>query len=295
MMHKLNFVAALKVGGKVLRESGGQVELPFGSEYSVLLKNLNSVRAQAKITIDGKDAGPWYVLGPNESMEVERFNTSGNQDRGNRFKFIERTEAVERGRGIQLEDGLIRIEFKKEKVFEAPKITEHHTYHHHCDYWPHCPYIVPVPTWPKYPWHEPHITWSGMPALNGGTASQHSSFLGAAQCNNDSVERGPITRSLHASSGRIHVQNFMMKSTELNNDAGITVPGSESNQKFVTVSDFSTEQSEVITLKLIGYLGKIKVVRPRTVDVKPRCSTCTKVNKPNAKFCMECGTALEII
>jgi hypothetical protein len=288
MMHKLNFVAALKVGGKVLRESGSQVELPFGSEYSVLLKNLNSVRAQAKITIDGKDAGPWYVLKPNESLEVERFNTSGNQERGNRFKFIERTEAVERGRGIQLEDGLIRIEFKKEKVYESPKTVEHHTYHHDY-YWPYRP-LVPAP-WPKYPWHEPYITWS-QPNISIASASSQSSgwqsdsLLGAVQCNN-------VTRSL--SSGPIHAQNMMMKSAEPINDAGITVPGSESNQKFVSVSDFTTEQSEVITIKLIGYRGKVKVVRPRTVDVKPRCSTCTKVNKSNAKFCGECGTALDVI
>jgi len=44
-MYKEQMVAAVKVGGKVLRENGETVVLPFGSEYSVYLKNLNTVRA----------------------------------------------------------------------------------------------------------------------------------------------------------------------------------------------------------------------------------------------------------
>src|SRR6266700_3640508 len=79
MTYKRNFVIAVKVGGKVLRENGDEVQLPFGSEYSVLLKNTNSVRAMAQISIDGVSAGPWYILGPNSSVEIERFNNSGTK------------------------------------------------------------------------------------------------------------------------------------------------------------------------------------------------------------------------
>jgi hypothetical protein len=139
MMHKKNFVAAIKVDGKILRESSDRVELPFGSEYSVLLKNLDTVRMQAKIDIDGQDATSWLVIEPGQSIAVERFYR-GNRDQGNRFKFIERTERIEEHRGIQAEDGLVRVEFKREKVYEPSKIVEHHTYHH----WPYyssLPYI----------------------------------------------------------------------------------------------------------------------------------------------------------
>lgn len=288
MTYKRNFVAALKVGGKILRETGDQVELPFGSEYSILLKNLNSVRAEAQISIDGKVAGPWYILGPNESIEIERFNTSGNQERGNHFKFIERTEAVERGRGVQLEDGLIRVEFKKEKVYEAPKVVEHHTYHHHYDYWPWRPYkFLPDPVWPN----NPQITWCGTASQTSGGSSVQMAAL-----NNVSLSDSG-SGLLRSSSLRAN----MMKSVDIleqsqQNDAGITVPGSESNQKFTTVQGFVTEPgSEVITLKLIGFHGKVKVQKARTVNSKLKCSTCQKVNKSNAKFCTECGTALEIL
>ena len=121
MMHKKNLVAAIKVGGKVLRESSERVELPFGSEYSILLKNLDTVRQMVRIQIDGQDAsgGDWLVINPNSSVEVERFVSDLN--RGNRFKFIERTEQIESHRGVKAEDGLVRIEFKREKVYEAPQ------------------------------------------------------------------------------------------------------------------------------------------------------------------------------
>ncbi len=288
MTYKRNFVAALKVGGKVLRESGDQVELPFGSEYSILLKNLNSVRAQAQVTIDGKVATTWLILGPNSTLEIERLLRADNLDRGNKFKFIERTEAVEKHRGVQLEDGLIRIEFKKEKVFEVPKVVEHHTYHHHYDNWPYRPY-VPAP-WPKYPWHEPYITLGG----GNGTLGSASGGSQITAMNMSLGKSSSPTRSLHASMGAVHSQNFM-KSSEIQNAAGITVPGSESNQKFVTVSDFATETSEVVTIKLVGARGKVKVARPITVDIRAVCQTCGKRAKGSAKFCQQCGTSLEII
>jgi len=268
MTYKQNFVVALKVDGKVLRESGGEVELPFGSEYSVLLKNLNSVRAQAQISIDGAIAGPWYVLGANESVEIERFNTTGNQERGNRFKFIERTEAVENHRGVKAEDGLVRVEFKKEKV--QPVIEVHHQYHHH--YHTDC--------WPR-PWrYDPPVWYNGQPLMKDASPT--------------------FTCSARGLQGSGHSQIMAMNSVSVqnltrSNDAGITVPGSESNQRFSTVSNFETEQSEVLTLKLIGKVNERPVARPVTVDIHAVCQTCGKRAKGNDKFCSGCGTALQIV
>src|SRR5579863_1787511 len=124
MAYKKSFVAAIKVNGQILRESSDRVELPFGSEYSVLLKNLDSVRMQARITIDGTDATGWLVIEPGRDIDVERFVKDLNK--GNRFKFIERTERIEQHRGIKVEDGLVRVEFRREKIYEAPKVPERH-------------------------------------------------------------------------------------------------------------------------------------------------------------------------
>lgn len=273
MTYKRNFVVALKVGGKILRESSDEVQMPFGSEYSVVLKNLNSVRAMAQISIDGKEATTWLILPANGTVEVERFLRSDNLKQGNRFKFIERTQEVEDHRGIQLEDGLVRVEFKKEKVFELPKVVEHHTYHHHYDHWP---IVRPfLPTWP----YERPIIW----------ASNH------VQSRSSSAAGSPL-RAMNNTSFVGAMQANLMKSAEpIANEAGITVPGEISNQEFVSASGFLTEGSEVITLKLIGKHGQVSVQRPVTVDLRAKCQTCGKRAKANAKFCSTCGTSLQII
>jgi hypothetical protein len=167
MTYKKNFVCAIKVDGKVLRESSDQVELPFGAEYSVLLKNLDSVRMQARISVDGKDATGWLVIAPGQSVDVERFVE--NLDQGNRFKFIERSEAVEAHRGIKAEDGLVRVEFKREKIYP---ITYTYSY-------PYYTYIHPL-----------YVPFQGQITCNSVNVS-----------GNVSSQSGDVTRS--ASGGQI--------------------------------------------------------------------------------------------
>ena len=76
----------------------------------------------------------------------------------------------------------------------------------------------------------------------------------------------------------------------------ITVPGSKSTQSFQTVTMGVMEaEKHSIVLKLLGETPNNKpVLQPVTVDRKQKCDTCGKVNKAHAKFCVECGTALEI-
>lgn len=258
MMYQNKFVAAVKADGKILRESSNLVTLPFGSEYSILLKNLNSVRAMAEITIDGKSAtdGTKLIIAPNSSVEIERSIRKGNFDKGNRFKFIERTDAIEEHRGILADDGIIRVEFWTEKVY-------------------------PIPAWQSYT-----TTWQ-YPVTNTGFLGnqwQNTNFIGGQHLN--STTRG---------SGML-CQSFSEDSAFEKSDAGITVPGSESDQKFTNGAWFSTEyQSDVIVLQLRGEVAGKPVQKPITVAMRPYCTTCGRANPANAKFCGQCATALNII
>ena len=112
MMYESKLAAAIKVNGKVLREFKDTVHIPFGSEYTILLKNLNTTRAVVNVFIDGDDTVPGgLVIDPGREIDLERWVKNGNLTEGNRFKFIERTAAVEQHRGVKLEDGLVRVEF----------------------------------------------------------------------------------------------------------------------------------------------------------------------------------------
>ena len=115
-MYENKMVATIKANGKICREFGEKVYIPFGQEYSILLKNLNSVRSQVRISIDDKDVlnGSSLVLDANSSLELERYLV--NNDRGNRFKIVERTSSIDDHLGVGIADGIVRVEFQYERV-----------------------------------------------------------------------------------------------------------------------------------------------------------------------------------
>lgn len=308
-MHKNKLVVAVKTNGKVLREDKDTVFLPFGSEYSLLLKNLNTVRALLTIEIDGVNVldGEKLVVNPNGEVDLQRFMKNGNQSQGNRFKFIERTAAIENGpRGIGAIDGIVRVSFQFEKRKALPVPTKVIEHHHHYDWYG-----------PRYFARYPLLGDS----LIMGQAS--SSMLSDGDGDNSAVFKGLVSQSVNSTS-KLDSNPAMLQSqaklehtaslmnisqnsasslrslkravAEPVNDVGITVPGSISNQQFHTVEEFDLEaETEVIVLNLKGATESAKVEKPVTVQTKLKCSTCGTVNKSNAKFCRECGTGLQIV
>lgn len=141
MVYHKKFVVSLKCNGNILREyNGEEVYLPFGSTYSIILKNLNSVSCKVKIFIDGNSVldNHELIINANETIEIERFIKNNNLNQGNKFKFIEKTSEIENFRGNQLEDGLIKIDYQFEKI----------TY----------PLHVPAPLYGPQPYYIPPIT-----------------------------------------------------------------------------------------------------------------------------------------
>jgi len=257
MMYGDKLALAIKVNGTVLREFKDTVYLPFGAEYSILIKNLNTKRVQLNLTIDGQEMAKALVINAGQEIDLERSIANGNLNAGNKFKFIERTASIEQHRGVKLEDGLIRVEYQFEHVFQPN--------------WA----ILGTPTW-----YEPHWTVFGgakttyTPNSNR-TLRRISNGIGMNSANSvASADVGAISY----------------------NDAGITVPGSRSDQKFSTVSSFALEpEKHAMVIKLLGQTPDNKpVLQEVTVKSKPRCITCNKQNKATAKFCSACSTALEI-
>lgn len=277
-MHSQNTVVAIKVNGKVLRETGDTVQLPFSSEFSIYCRNLNSVRSQVSISIDGKDVtdGIPLIIEPNSSMELERFVRNGNFTSGNRFRFIERTNSIEQHRGIGVEDGIIRIEAWKELVQSIVPVPNFQYY----DYWVPRPWY-PIPYWMS----------NGTGYTSGGSTSVCNNLRGTLT--SSAFNAGSFgSNSLGGSSPAADMAlcNFAQS------DTGITVPGSESTQQFHHAAKFALEaQSTVIVMRLRGGVGNRAIVAPVTVDIKPKCTTCGRLNRATNKFCANCGTALVLI
>lgn len=124
MVYNNNIIVCVKVDGKILREHGEYVTLPFNSEYSILIKNLSSRKALVGIEIDGKDVldGDKLIVGANSSIELEGFK-KGNRVT-NKFKFVKKTKDISEYRGDRIDDGFIRVE----ATFENPIWYTAYTY-----------------------------------------------------------------------------------------------------------------------------------------------------------------------
>ena len=299
MMYQDRLAIAVKTNGKVLRERGDTVFIPFGSESTLFIKNMNSVRALVSIEIDGTEAteGTRLIVPANGSIELERFIKGGNLDKGHRFKFIERSEKIENGpRGIKAEDGLIRVEFEFErepaKIYDpaytwyAPKVEHHHHYHRDLS----------------------NVRLGG--PLRGSTTVPDSAYYSANAATDDSFGSASLTSASFSSTafsnsissnaasapkkGVLRASSAAVRSAPEVNDKGITVGGSVSDQKFTRGSWFATDGvKHVMILKILGETESGVVQAPVTVKTKTECPTCGTKNKFGTKFCRECGTGLQ--
>jgi len=274
MTYKECFVAVVKHNGRILREKDGAVDLPFGSEYSLLLKNLESRRSVVGVEIDGQDvlSGKKLIVFPNCTFELAGF-LEGMEVK-NRFKFIQKTREIVQHRGDRVDDGLIRVDFTFEKkvVSEIHDVHVRRYYHRYYDPW--CP--VCFPRWDFYT-----PVGSGGSYTTGGDVQISNSVRGLS-----STVKG-ISANFAQSANIEHASDPLP-------DEGITVKGSQTFQGFQRgyVKELE-EQSSVIVIRLRGSRGgEVLVDAPVYTKSKLTCPTCGKKSKSNVRFCPQCGTFL---
>lgn len=276
---------AVKVDGKVLREINGEVVLPFGSEYTIFLKNNSSERVSVDVYIDGTDVlnGSSIIIEGKSSTELKRFlDVSKSMTTGNAFKFIEKTEKVEKHRGNKAEDGLLTVVYR----FENKKMYTIDT----------VPYDYPV-RWTYDSWND--RSFKNNEFIN-------NDWNNYVTLSNNNVNSG-ILRGTHQTvtptSGTTTAVNAATKGVQhthysqtVNTDVGITVPGSVTDQTFTRARHFSAiNQPEYsMTLKLYGSVDGKVVEKPFVVKRNIKCITCGETCRQTAKFCHECGTCLDI-
>jgi len=272
MTFKKNFVVVVKHNNKVLRERNGYCTLPFGAEYSLMLKNLESRKAVVKISVDGDDVldGNSLVIEANSSTELKGFMKGTSAK--NKFKFIKKTSEIAEYRGDRVDDGIIRVEFKFEKEKKQKKEDNWYIYPTYtiCPCCGCCPCICP-PRKDQSWWR-----WRA-------SRTDDVTFCSNLKSSNDSVN-----------SFVPDVSSSLFNSTPLS-DEGITVKGSKTNQNFTySYTDTLEEQSSVIVIRLRGVRDNGAVVeKPLTVKSKSTCPTCGKKNRSRNIFCWNCGTCLK--
>jgi len=204
-MFNKNFVVVVKVNGKVLREVDGVVKIPFGSEYTILLKNLDTKTAAVEVSIDGQDVldNSRLVIYGNAELELHGF-LKGN-DVKNKFKFIEKTEEISNYRGDRPDDGVVRVKY----TFEKPTI----------------PYWYTTKTWYQPMVYDYDRYYYGPPAGCMGNSSILCSCSSFSQQDNgdgitvkgsDDVNQRFNTVTLNTLESESHVITLKLRGTDLN-------------------------------------------------------------------------------
>jgi len=267
MTYKDHFVVEVKSDGKILRVRDDIVHLPFGSEYSLLLKNLNSKRANIKVSIDGQDVLDCHSLILDANSETELMGFLQGTIAKNRFRFIQKTKQIQDHRGDRLDDGIIRVEF----AFEKPR---------------------------------KQITWLNEYPYDSFRSPIHYNYFSSV-CNSSQVgsanEREltySSTNGLNAQmrsavdSGKTTVESLGLDAPKA--DEGITVKGNECDQRFNYGCIGELEAPQVIIIQLRGATQTgSEVEKPLTVKDKLTCSSCGTKSKSSFKFCPNCGTFLD--
>lgn len=320
-MYSNKLAVAIKTNGQFLREYGDKVYVKFNSEYSILIKNLHTTRAVVNVFIDGVNQTPsGLVIDAGRECDFERSLINGSLTAGNKFKFIERTAGIEQHRGVQLEDGLVKIEYQFESAMQPRSYvtTTNLVYDHYHNGLKVGTSRSPLsvnPGWLSASGSSVNAynssiatSYTGLGGMGGGggqpTAGVYNvggiarsadmsngQFTGAVA--SAAVNQYCKDNGINSFTGEVHEGSATM---DMYNDSGITVSGSKSTQKFATTTMGIMDSDKFsMVIKLLGETPDNKpVLKPVTVKSKPKCVTCGTQNKATAHFCTKCGTALEI-
>jgi hypothetical protein len=278
-MYKNNFAVAIKHNNDVLSDKKGVVSIPFGTEYKVFLKNLNTKPAHVHVYIDGEKVTPstGIRIDKQSSKEVSCFDNSQNH-----FKFVEKTKGIKKYRGNKIEDSLVRVEVKFEEEFKPSKFGE--------DIGPH---INENPfRFPKQPdiFKGPHVDpYNPMTPYCSGPGS----ILDGAKFDSGVSFTTSSGTTLDGASGPIEVALNSTNKRDYSETEGITVKGSpaKASEKLKEAGlCLSVEEATVFIFKL---QGSDELEPIETTKTKKKCSSCGKKFKNKYNYCPFDGTYLD--
>ncbi len=268
MVYKNNFIAVIKHKGRTMRDNGGVVRLPPGSEYSILLKNKDSRTAIARISVDGEDVmdGHRYIVPGHTQRELKGFLKGLNAT--HKFRVIKKTKQIARYRGDRLDDGMVEVEFWYE---QEHRVT---------------PWVICDENH-RQPWPSPNPCDYRFGDSTAGFMGNQTTYTSANFHQVKSFSPGvksSITTSCNVPTPK--------------RDEVITVKGSKAHQNFQYGNIGTLEShSSTIIIRLRGTVKKRGETRPvkKVITTRSRiqCTTCGRKWRSHLKFCGNCSTALD--
>jgi len=287
-MYNNKLIACVKADGKVLRENGEEVLLPFGSEYSLYFKNENSRKVQIEVEIDGQDImnGKALLLDAGESMDLDGYikDIQGNDNRA--FKFITKTSEISDFRGDRAEDGLIKVSYTFEK--ERPTLIASFDQFDYQRVYTNCGDSS------KHPFEDSLNNVSLGHIFDVDEAGSNNNIYSNSISNSvdNSMEVSYSSNNATMRSMSNGIANASV-SKSISDEPGITVEGSATGQTFRRGHIGALEnKSHTMVFNLKGLTDVEQVQEPVTVKTKKQCPSCGKKYKSSFEYCPKDGTFL---
>ena len=210
-----------------VREMDRRVALRFDSEYQLRLKNGHDRKATAKVWIDGALVSQLgdFILAPDSTFDLERFLSSSLTE-GKRFRFVslDHPDVDDPSRD---ENGIVKVEFKLEKVKIELGIAPYVPYTYHRN--------PPIELWSN---SEDWITLENKVPMSFNTYSDSSVLTSGA------------------------IEDHSVLTSASNTLPGATVGGTESTQAFQYAHVDVEDEMTVLMLRIVGIAPRLSYLWP---------------------------------
>lgn len=284
-MYANKLIACIKADGKILREKGDEVYLPFGTEYSLYFKNSNTKKVKINIDIDGQDVlfGKSIIINPDDTFDLKGYikDTFNRSDNNRAFKFIKKTKSISDFRGDRIDDGLIKISYQFEQD-------------NNCKYDKDADLIKAFHQKFYYHGSEKHISYTNNLQNENNINIQHK-----VHPDNIDTLGGFVNNLDNTLYTQFKSAYNPLDNTSFNNcinEPGITVEGSKTSQSFEKgYIGFLENKVNVMIFQLKSLTAEEQVQEPITIQLKKVCTSCGKKWKNNFEYCPYDGTYLRYI
>lgn len=226
-MYSNKFVLSVICDGQIVKElDNGQVNVPFGSEYTLRLRNRNNRRAIAKISIDGENmSGGGIIVEANAFVDIER-----PVDVARKFKFVsldspEAQDYGKNGPNPGKTKGTVKVDFALE--YQETRVI--------CNAVRGYPYYPYEPQYGSYSWGKDSASgnYNDLNMKYGSVSCDLGTTKSVNLCDSNSLLRSRTTASVSSASL----------------SEGATVEGGRSSQSF-TYTNFRVDDTTWTTLRI---------------------------------------------
>ncbi len=298
-MFKNNVVISIKVGQNFLPDNESIVQMPFGTEYSVLIKNLNNKPVNIKMFIDGKLNGieKGFLVKEKESITINSFldpSFRSLNNTCNALKFVNKSPELNSRRVENIEDSLLR--FEVEMLEEIPNSLSAKDFKDFLkEIKPYDMHEKPQGTRDSKPFGREDI----YPGVDRMPLGRKPSFPGI-----DRMKEYPF---LQKDKSDLNEHPFLyqvgdLNSTNIFHNQPMELFSSNVSMEGLTVPGKKVEQSQLEIMNIIKYKVKesicfvFKLVETHEVIIenkeKKTCSVCNKKYKSKYNYCPIDGSYL---